>query len=325
MVCVTLAGCATPPPTTDPTSAPVQTTTSPARATVTAVTLPKGTFPRFPYVATDGTVWVSESSGEALGHIDQSGAVSHVRIPGNNNSPADIVRGPDDAIWFGGFQLIGKVTGSTVSGWRTGKTDLGLPATITAGPDQAIWFTNKKVPPAISRITASGAVTHHTLQIADPVVDLPGITTGPDGALWFTVTSMSETAPHSIGRMATDGGYQLLPLPDRPNPRRIVAGRDGALWFTTDRAIGRMTIDGKYTEHALPDGVRPFDITAAPDGTLWFSTNQPQVGRITTPGEVSFHPIDGAKQLIGIAVGPDGTVWVGGGSDDVVWKLTGTK
>ncbi|MFC3895194.1 hypothetical protein ACFOWZ_27235 [Lentzea rhizosphaerae] len=316
-----LAGC-----TTSAQAPPEQETTPEARqATITAVQLPKGSFPRLPFVAPDGIVWCSESSGESIARIDKNGAITHLRIPGSSNSPAGIVRGPDGLIWFAGFQLIGKISAEgTLSGWRTGRgVNLGLPNAITTGPDNAVWYTNEKVPPAISRISTSGALRHTTVQTDDKLAKLPGITTGPDQALWFTLSSNAKGAKHSIGRMPTDGNpAKLWPLPGEASPGRIVTGPDSALWFTMARGIGRMTVDGNFTEYAVPDDARPSDLAASPDSALWFTTDQARIGRITTSGQVTLHAVDGAQQLTGIAAAPDSTLWIADGKADTVWHYS---
>src|SRR5690349_5341280 len=58
------------------------------------------------------------------------------------------------------------------------------------------------------------------------------------------------------------------------NPDGIVAGPDGALWFTEHNVnkIGRITATGAITEYALPETNRyPTDIAAGRDGALWFT------------------------------------------------------
>jgi virginiamycin B lyase len=221
-------------------------------------------------------------------------------------------------MWFAGFQMIGRITADgTPTGWRF---TVGLPDALTSGPGKAIWYTNNKVPPAISRISATGSITDHRVPSTDPMLEMPGITTGSDGALWFTENSSARGAAHAIGRMTVDGQYTRFPLPTNdPRPRRITAGPDGALWFTQKHGIGRMTVDGRFSEFAVPDGTRPTDIVVGSDGALWFPTDGGAVGRMTTSGEVTVQRIDGARQLIGIAAAPDGSLWIADGGGDTLW------
>jgi virginiamycin B lyase len=107
----------------------------------------------------------------------------------------------------------------------------------------------------------------------------------------------------------------------------IVAGPDGALWFTeyipnksismpgSASKIGRIATDGTITEFALPTATSfPNGIVTGPDGALWFvETGSNAVGRITTDGTITEYPISfvpNVTPLLGaIAVGSDGALW----------------
>jgi streptogramin lyase len=94
--------------------------------------------------------------------------------------------------------------------------------------------------------------------------------------------------------MGTDGSL-LAEYPVRTSnsrPEFIVAGPDGNMWFTEQRAgkIGRISTDGAVREFALAPDSNPTFITAGPDGNLWF------IGRANS-------------QPIGIATGWDGNLW----------------
>src|SRR5579871_3379563 len=70
----------------------------------------------------------------------------------------------------------------------------------------------------------------------------------------------------------------------------IVAGPDGAMWFTEFRTceIGRIATSGAITQYPLSCSRKdagPRGITVGPDGALWF-TARDTIGRITTSGEV---------------------------------------
>lgn len=95
-------------------------------------------------------------------------------------------------------------------------------------------------------------------------------------------------------------------------PAGIVAGPDGALWFTNqdNNSIGRISTAGvvsNYTGVGIDD---PFDIAVGSDGALWFTnSNNNSIGRITTTGKVTNYtdPSIGSPQHI--AAGPDGALW----------------
>jgi virginiamycin B lyase len=94
----------------------------------------------------------------------------------------------------------------------------------------------------------------------------------------------------------------------------IVAGPDGALWFTENATnkIGRITTDGLLTRFSVPTpDSQPHSIVAGPDGALWFTENAGnKIGRITTAGVVAEFSIPTPNSLpTGIAVGSDGALW----------------
>src|ERR1035438_1598757 len=71
----------------------------------------------------------------------------------------------------------------------------------------------------------------------------------------------------------------------------IVAGPDGALWFSEylGNRIGRIKTSGAITEYPIPtSNGGPFWIAAGPDGALWFTEfNVNKIGRITTTGIIT--------------------------------------
>src|SRR5262249_1546667 len=110
----------------------------------------------------------------------------------------------------------------------------------------------------------------------------------------------------------------------------IVAGPDGALWFTEKvlsslpasdvSKIGRITTTGSVTEFPIPTvGSSPSDITTGPDGALWFTEtaglpiphqHDGKIGRITTSGIINEFLVPAADgEPFGIAAGPDGNIW----------------
>src|SRR5688500_19169260 len=63
---------------------------------------------------------------------------------------------------------------------------------------------------------------------------------------------------------------------DNSQPRDIVLGSDGAMWFTESEfnvsQIGRVDARGNITEFAVPTQFsQPSDIVSGPDGALWFT------------------------------------------------------
>jgi virginiamycin B lyase len=71
----------------------------------------------------------------------------------------------------------------------------------------------------------------------------------------------------------------------------IVAGPDGALWFTESAGnkIGRITTGGVFTEYPLSrSNSTPWDITWGPGQALWFTQERSlQIGAIGVAGRIS--------------------------------------
>jgi len=97
-------------------------------------------------------------------------------------------------------------------------------------------------------------------------------------------------------------------------PNAIVAGPDGALWFTEFHAgkIGRITVTGAITEYPIATpACGPFGLAAGPDGLLWFTeANAGKIGKITTGGNITEYALsNSASEPLGIAAGPNGVLW----------------
>src|ERR1700722_3133146 len=105
--------------------------------------------------------------------------------------------------------------------------------------------------------------------------------------------------------------------PSMEVPTGIVAGPDGALWFTNAEAssIGRITTAGAVTNfpgagiddpQGIAGGVAGSS-TAGPNGSLWFvNYYNNSIGEITTSGAVTNYTAPSISGPWGITVGPDG-------------------
>jgi virginiamycin B lyase len=92
----------------------------------------------------------------------------------------------------------------------------------------------------------------------------------------------------------------------------VVAGPDGAVWFTNLTSIGRITTGGTSTQFTLPSASSQANqITVGPDGALWFTdSGTNKIGRITTGGAITENAITTPNSdPIGITAGPDGALW----------------
>jgi streptogramin lyase len=187
---------------------------------------------------------------------------------------------------------------------------------FTAGPDGAHWFTNSNGSTAsqIGRLNADGTIS--ALASYSPGI-LMDLALGPDGNLWATARHFYNAADRidHIVRITPQLVITSYPLPN-PNsaPERIVAGPDGALWFTESASnrIGRITTSGAITEYPLPTPASaPTGIATGADGALWFTEKAGnRIARITTTGTITeFPPLEPDSAPTHIATGPDGRVW----------------
>jgi virginiamycin B lyase len=121
---------------------------------------------------------------------------------------------------------------------------------------------------------------------------------------------------------------------DGRSPNSIVAGPDGAVWFTTygGGEVGRITIAGAITLFNVPrpagessDVIRgPAGITAGPDGALWYAEDfGNRVGRVATDGTYTTYDVPGARPA-DIAVGPDGALWFTAAGTNSIGRITTT-
>ena len=109
-------------------------------------------------------------------------------------------------------------------------------------------------------------------------------------------------------------------------PQDIVAGPDGALWFTANGRIGRITTSGSVTSYALPSGSsnRGQDITVGPDKNLWFAEEfGNRIGKVTTAGKVTEYTIPTVNSSpYGITAGIAGNLWFTESQASKLGKIT---
>jgi streptogramin lyase len=237
-------------------------------------------FPEGIVAGPDNALWFTEALNDAIGRITTLGVVTNeFPLPDGDGLPNAIARGPDGALWFTepGFDLADQIGRITTSGTIT---EFNLPANsspqdIAAGPDGALWFTMPGRD-RIGRITTGGTITEFPVP-AD--MSPRGITAGPDGALYFTDVGVTigKGGPNiggGIGRITTAGVVSEFPIPTPSGePESIVAGPDGALWFTERDAskIGRIDLTPPPTTILSA----PTSVTTDTPPTFTFSSSEP--------------------------------------------------
>ncbi|MES1262282.1 MAG: dockerin type I domain-containing protein [Acidobacteriota bacterium] len=188
-----------------------------------------------------------------------------------------------------------------------------LPMGIAAGPGNTVWFDSLG---NLGNLTASGVFVRYLY----PSSCLgAGLAAGSDGALWSIGLYCPDGTHDSIIRTTADGLSIAYTLPFvRLDSARgdhnfgIVAGPDGALWFTDPESshIGRISTSGIITTFQTPAGAWPLAITVGPDGALWFTEEQAnRIGRMTTTGALTEFSLPVGNRPIAITSGPDGALW----------------
>lgn len=188
------------------------------------------------------------------------------------------------------------------------------PLRITAGTGNTLWFTYDG---GIGRFVSISQI--NAFSLPNSASSANRITFGPDGNLWFTesIYTIDTNNPNNnrvsrseIGRITPDGKITEFPLANpASDPNGIVAGPDGALWFTDNDGIGRITPNGQFRIFPISSSFYPAGITAGPDGALWFIDTD-KIGRITTSGQITTFSIPTPTSFsYGITAGPDGALW----------------
>ena len=216
---------------------------------------------------------------------------------------SDLTAGPDGAIWFGAYSLVGRldpVTGDV----RVYPADANR---IISGPDGALWIT-KATGCGISRVTTTGTVTDVPATFTWCPVAL---TVGPDNAVWFSTSS-------TIGKITSSGIAAEYPA----GSNDLTTGPDGALWIpgsgiSFTPGVRKVTTAGVITQYISYGVTYPEHdtsrITSGPDGALWTtSATSGSIAKITTSGAFTWYKAPGSPsyQTAGeIVTGPDGALW----------------
>jgi virginiamycin B lyase len=172
------------------------------------------------------------------------------------------------------------------------------------------------------------------------------IAVGPDGNLWYTdeASGVFKFSPQGLEPLACSPASPTVGCEVSANavaPNDIVAGPDGAMWFTQaaggnpkggqsyfPASIGRLTTTGSYSSYPVPasaSSVPGLDaITVGRNGNLWFTeTAVGRIGEITPKAagpvvrEFALPAADRLAPGVGspvtsadtIAPGPGGDIW----------------
>lgn len=227
----------------------------------------------------DGALWYVDSAHGNVGRITTSGAQTAFTIPTAGSLPFGIAAGPDGNLWFteGAFDKIGVIsTSGAIREFRPSPTTIGSGYSgITTGPDGNLWFATQNS--KVGKVTTDGTFTMYS--VPSPFFQLKRITSGPDGNIWFADRIVSR-----IGKITTNGAVTGYAVGGFGFTNDIVAGPDGAMWFTYSGNIGRITTNGTITLYPVPGGSTANSITVGPDGNIWFTdSGTNKIGRLIPP------------------------------------------
>jgi virginiamycin B lyase len=139
-------------------------------------------------------------------------------------------------------------------------TPYARPIAIVPGPDGNMWFS-EEAGSKVARITPAGAITEFAVPRDQPNRILAGLAFDSAGNLWVqqyvdhnVPSPGGADAIIRIDRAGLAGGagglraahFTVYPVPTRDTVmHRIIAGPDGAMWFTEMRAdrLGRIVAE----------------------------------------------------------------------------------
>lgn len=236
----------------------------------------------------------------------RSGLVHEYRVSAGAGTVGRITAGPDGRMWFSGGAL---TVAGEVSYWGT---PIGV-LDLTPAPGGGLWaIAGNSYEQVIYRLSTDGTIeAEYPLPDYYGVQDAYRLAVGPDGNVWYA------RHPAVIGRMTPTGAFTEFPLPDGAFPGQrtvdgIVAGGDGALWFTMNDGLGRITTSGEMTFDPNTSGRGTVAPEAGPDGSIWFVVygqgwEGNDFGRLSPSGALSLYDV---PQSVGeIELTPEGDVW----------------
>lgn len=221
---------------------------------------PINTHPHGLGIGADGrTIWFTGKATGTIGRIAPGGEIRHFALPTAGSVPIYIHAGPDGNMWV--TELAGnKIARVTPAGAATEfdiPTPYARPIAIVPGPDGNMWFS-EEAGSKVARITSAGVITEFPVPRAHPNQILAGLAFDAQGNLWVQqYVDHNVPAPRAadniirIDRAGLAGAPDALtaahitvyPVPTRDTVmHRIIAGPDGAMWFTEMRAdrLGRI-------------------------------------------------------------------------------------
>jgi virginiamycin B lyase len=185
-----------------------------------------GSTPIYIHAGPDGSMWVTELTGNKIARVRPDGSSTEFAIPTPGSRPIAIVPGPDGAMWF-----------SEEAGSKIGRIDLPCLAAEekkAGGGDTGACIAEYEIPrDAPNRILAGLAFDDAgdlwVQQYVDQNSPVPG---GADFIVRIAFGLARGEAPPPPSKLAA-AAFSRFPLPTRGSVmHRIIQGPDGRMWFT---------------------------------------------------------------------------------------------
>jgi virginiamycin B lyase len=118
---------------------------------------------------------------------------------------------------------------------------------MTVGPDHAIWFTSYSLIGRITTTGQVSWFNPNPHKNPDTLIDIAGITTGPDGNLWFATANqavgrLTPSGTFTFYRLPSnydfDAGSSSLTMNQFKD---IATASDGTLWLTDGDQLGHFS------------------------------------------------------------------------------------
>jgi virginiamycin B lyase len=234
----------------------------------------KGTRPRDPSVAADGTIYFVGQQGHYVGHFDPATEHFNKYDLGDGVGPHNQIVDKKGYVWFAGNRVgyIGRLDPKTGEIKKYPMPDPAArdPHTLVLDDKDNIWFTAQQSNFVGKLETGTGNVRLVKLPIED--ARPYGILLDPTGSPWF-----NQFGTNHIGQIEPNSmeirSYKL-PNPDTRD-RRIARTADGYVWYTDFARgyLGRLDPrSGEVEEWQTPsrERSRPYALTTDDKGRLWF-------------------------------------------------------
>lgn len=263
---------------------------------------------------------------------------SNGTFPGSQLAAALV---PDQAISGGGYNAVSITLGGVVASTYVALSVPYVTCPVSSSQQMAVvaldadgnviasdgYVDTSGNPVSIALGSSPSSVYGQNVALSPSVVSAPSgsgvavsyaVNEGFSTTLSATPSNGSTPGTAALSFVCPDVAEYAVPTASG-EPYGIVAGPDGAMWFTEDggNKIGRITTGGAVTnEFTVPtSGAEPNGIALGSDNNLWFTEfaefGTAKIGTVTTGG--TFHEyssgLTSTAYPLGITPGPDGNLW----------------